>query len=214
MSAIEDRAGHVTAPARTGLSSAEASRRLELGRNALPAAKRVPWWRRVLMQLRDPLVAVLLVAAALTIGTGDWTDAGVILLVIVVNTSVGVAQEVKADQAIAALDALTAPHARVVRDGAQVEIPADEVVAGDLLALGEGEIVSADALVVEAAALLVDESALTGESVPVDKSAAAPEERTRLGGLCSLRARWWCGAGVWPWSPRPGRTARWAGSRR
>src|SRR5579871_3716668 len=178
MSAIEDRTCHVTGPARTGLSSSEASRRLELGRNALPAAKRVPWWQRVLMQLRDPLVAVLLVAAALTVGTGDWTDAGVILLVIVVNTSVGVAQEVKADQAIAALDALTAPHARVVRDGAQVEIPADEVVAGDLLALGEGEIVSADALVVEAAALLVDESALTGESVPVDKSAAAPEERT------------------------------------
>ena len=177
MSTIEERTGHAAGLARLGLSSEEALRRLERdGRNALPAAKRVRLWQRVLVQLRDPLVAVLLVAAALTIGTGDWADAGVILLVIVVNTSVGVAQEVKADQAIAALDALTAPHARVVRDGAQAEIAADTVVVGDLLALGEGEIVAADALVVEAAALLVDESALTGESVPVDKTAAMPQD--------------------------------------
>jgi Ca2+-transporting ATPase len=157
----------------SGLSSHEAALRLGRdGPNALPPGRRVRLWQRVLVQLRDPLVAVLLVAAALTIGTGDWTDTGVILLVIVVNTSVGVAQEVKADQAIAALDAMTAPHARVVRDGAQLEIASAEVVVGDLLVLGEGEIVPADAVVVQAAALLLDESALTGESVAVDKTAA------------------------------------------
>ncbi|HET9172293.1 MAG TPA: cation-transporting P-type ATPase [Actinospica sp.] len=159
-----------------GLSDAEARRRLARdGPNCLPARRRVRLWQRVLMQLRDPLVAVLLVAAGLTIGTGDWTDAGVILLVITVNTSVGVAQEVKADRSIAALDALTGPRARVVRDGRQREISSAEVVVGDLLALAEGEIVPADATVVQAAALLLDESALTGESVPVDKAAAAAD---------------------------------------
>ena len=178
MSAIEDRRARAVAEhVGGGLSSAQAARRLAAdGPNTLPAAKRVRLWQRVLMQLRDPLVAVLLVAAALTIGTGDWTDTGVILLVVVVNTSVGVAQEVKADQAITALGEMTAPHVRVVRDGIQQQFPSAEVVVGDLLALGEGEIVAADAVVVQAAALLLDESALTGESTPVDKSAVADHE--------------------------------------
>ncbi|MDP4510033.1 cation-translocating P-type ATPase [Nonomuraea turcica] len=156
---------------RSGLSSAEAEARLERdGPNLLPSKPPVPLWRRVAGQLRDPLIIVLLVAAALTAVTGDWTDMAVILLVIVVNTSVGVTQEVRADRAITALSELTAPVARVVRDGAQRQIPAAEVVTGDLLVLAEGDIVPADARVGEAAALLVDESALTGESVPVDKS--------------------------------------------
>ncbi|GID29769.1 cation-translocating P-type ATPase [Paractinoplanes brasiliensis] len=155
-----------------GLSSGEAARRLEHdGPNALPTRKRVPVWRRVLTQLSDPLIIVLLVAIALTVVTGDWTDAAVIALVIVVNTTVGVIQEVKADQAITALATMTAPEARVLRDGRQRLIPASEVVVGDLLVLTEGDIVPADATLTEAAALLVDESALTGESVPVDKSA-------------------------------------------
>jgi Ca2+-transporting ATPase len=155
-----------------GLSSAEAAARLaRSGPNELPRARRTPLWQMVLGQLRDPLVIVLLVAAVLTLATGDWTDAGVILLVIVVNTAAGLTQEVKAGQAIAALSELTAPEARVLRDGEQRTIPAAEVVAGDLLVLAEGDIVPADAAVVEAAALLVDESALTGESVPAEKTA-------------------------------------------
>jgi Ca2+-transporting ATPase len=162
----------------SGLSTLEAQARLARdGANALPAAPSTPLWRRVVMQLRDPLVLVLLAAAALTVFTGDWTDAVVITLVIVVNTTVGVAQEVKADRAITALASLSAPHARVLRDGEQAEIPAAEVVVGDVLVLAEGDIVPADATVVEAAALLVDEAALTGESVPVDKSADADPER-------------------------------------
>jgi len=162
----------------TGLSSAEAAARLAGGgANVLPAARSVPLWKRVGAQLRDPLVVVLLVAAVLTIATGDWTDAAVITLVIVVNTSVGVAQEVKADRAITALAGMTAPEARVLRDGQQRLIPAADVVVGDLLVLAEGDIVPADALVVEAAALLVDEAALTGESVPVDKSANLDNEQ-------------------------------------
>jgi Ca2+-transporting ATPase len=105
---------------------------------------------------------------------GDLADASIIMLVIVVNTTAGVVQEVKAGQAIAALSDLTAPEARVVRDGGQRQIPAAEVVTGDVLVLAEGDIVPADAGVIDAAALLVDEAALTGESVPVEKTAGVP----------------------------------------
>jgi len=177
------------AAAHTGLTSAEAAGRLARdGANALPTARRVRLWQRVVMQLRDPLIAVLLVAAALTVGTGDWPDAGVILLVIVVNTSVGIVQEVKADQAISALTRLTAPETRVLRDGRQMSIPSREVVAGDLLVLAEGEIVPADARVVEAVALLVDESALTGESMPVDKAPALDDRPAADRGVSVLSA--------------------------
>jgi Ca2+-transporting ATPase len=163
--------GKPTVVRQQGLSSEEAAARLDRdGPNLLPVRPSTPLWRRVAGQLRDPLIIVLLVAAALTAFTGDWTDMTVILLVIVVNTTVGVAQEVRADRAITALSTLTAPTARVVRDGAEREVPAAEVVRGDVLVLAEGDIVPADARVHEAAALLVDESALTGESVPVDKN--------------------------------------------
>src|SRR5438477_1310831 len=137
-----------------GLSSAQAAGVLaRSGPNLLPAGRRTPVWRRVAAQLRDPLILVLLVAAALTIATGDWTDAAVIALVVVVNTTVGVVQEVKADRAITALAALAAPEARVLRDGHQQVIAAADVVLGDVLVLAEGDIVPADAVVVEAAAL-------------------------------------------------------------
>ncbi len=162
-------------PSACGVSSAEASARLKRdGPNLLPQKPPVPVWRRVASQLRDPLIIVLLVAVVLTIVTGDWTDTAVITLVIVVNTAVGVGQEIRADRAITALAQLATPEARVVRDGHQQQISASDVVVGDLLVLAEGDIVPADADVVESAALLVDESALTGESVPVDKSGGSP----------------------------------------
>ncbi|MFI6635194.1 cation-translocating P-type ATPase [Nonomuraea fuscirosea] len=159
----------------TGLTSAEAAARLARdGANLLPQRPPVPLWRRIATQLRDPLIIVLLIAAVLTVTTGDWPDATVIMLVIVVNTTVGVVQEVRADRAITALAQLAGPEARVVRDGRQRQIPSSDVVVGDLLILAEGDIVPADAEVHEAAVLLVDESALTGESVPVDKRAGEP----------------------------------------
>jgi len=162
-------------PSACGVSSAEASARLKRdGPNLLPQKPPTPVWRRVASQLRDPLIIVLLIAAVLTIVTGDWTDTTVITLVIVVNTAVGVGQEIRADRAITALAQLATPEARVVRDGHQQQISASDVVVGDLLVLAEGDIVPADADVVESAALLVDESALTGESVPVDKSGGSP----------------------------------------
>jgi Ca2+-transporting ATPase len=166
----DDTTPHAT-PGAGGLSSDGAAQRLARdGGNVLPARRPPPLWRRVVSQLRDPLVLVLLAAAGFTLATADYTDASVILFVIVVNTTVGVIQEVKAERAISALSALTAPAARVVRDGAQREVPAAELVVGDLLILAEGDIVPADGHVVEASALLIDEAALTGESAPVDKT--------------------------------------------
>ncbi|MFJ1566491.1 cation-translocating P-type ATPase [Streptomyces erythrochromogenes] len=159
-------------PVRTlgGLTDVEAERRLaEHGRNEIPPAPATPWYARVLAQLRDPLIMVLLGAVALTIAIGDHADAVVIAVVIVVNTTVGVVQETRADHAVAALSAMSAPKARVLRDGAPREVPAAVVVPGDVLLLAEGDIVAADADVTEASALMIDESMLTGESVPVDK---------------------------------------------
>ncbi|WP_234338120.1 cation-transporting P-type ATPase [Streptomyces sp. NRRL F-5727] len=153
-----------------GLTEVEAARRLaETGPNEVAARKPVPLHSRILAQLRDPLIMVLLGAVVLTLAIGDHPDAIVIALVIIVNTTVGVAQEIRADNAVAALSALSAPHARVRRDGTVRDLPAAAVVPGDVLLLGEGDVVAADAELAEASALLLDESMLTGESVPVDK---------------------------------------------
>jgi Ca2+-transporting ATPase len=172
--------------AHSGLTAEEAAqRRRHNGANVMPAQPPTPLWRRVIQQLRDPLILVLLVAAALTIATGDWPDTTVILLVIAVNTTVGVAEEMRADRAIAALASLAAPQARLVRDGRTVELPAAEVVVGDLLVLAEGDIVAADATVVDAARLLIDESALTGEAEPVEKEALAQAEGSGPTGMVS-----------------------------
>ncbi|WP_190344248.1 cation-translocating P-type ATPase [Streptomyces venezuelae] len=162
----------VRVPDPPGLTQAEAERRLvSHGRNEVSPPRPTPLYSRVLAQLRDPLIMVLLGAALLTLAIGDHPDAVVIGLVIVFNTTVGVAQEVRADRAVAALSALSAPHARVLRDGAAHEVAAALVVPGDTLLLGEGDIVAADADLTEATALLLDESMLTGESEPVDKAA-------------------------------------------
>ena len=155
-----------------GLTTAEARRRLvDAGPNDVPQRGRIPVALRVLTQLRDPLILVLLGACALTLVTSDYTDAAVIAFVIVINSAVGVVQEVRADRAVTALTKLTTPTVRVRRDGAEASVPSAEVVPGDIVLLGEGDIVPADGIVREASALLVDESALTGESVPVGHAA-------------------------------------------
>lgn len=160
----------VTIAEAVGLSSEHARELLvQKGPNRIAAPRPVPWWRRLLAQVRDPLIIVLLIATALTLATGDTPDAIIIAVVIVVNTAVGFAQEVKADNAIAALRELTAPQARAMRDGIATEVDAETLVPGDVILVGEGDIVPADATLVEAAGLLIDESALTGESVPVEK---------------------------------------------
>jgi Ca2+-transporting ATPase len=122
-----------------GLTTAESRSRLaEQGANAVQTHRRVRLTRRLGNQLKDPLLLLLIAAVVLTISVGDFTDAVVIAMVIVVNTTVGVIQEVRADRAVTALATLSAPRARVIRDGLQTEIPAAEVVPGDALVLAEG----------------------------------------------------------------------------
>jgi P-type Ca2+ transporter type 2C len=160
-----------------GLSAAEARSRLaELGPNAVVTQHRVRLIRRIGSQLRDPMILLLLAAVILTVAIGDFTDAAVIALVIVVNTTVGVIQEVRADRAVTALASLSAPRARVIRDGRHQEVAATDVVPGDALVLAEGDLVAADAELVESAALLVDESSVTGESVPVEKALKSADQ--------------------------------------
>jgi P-type Ca2+ transporter type 2C len=171
--------GHVMSS--LGLTSAEAEARLaKLGPNTIATRPRVRLISRIGHQLRDPLLILLICGVVLTLLLGDLVDAAVITAVIVVNTTVGVVQEIRADKAITALSDLSAPQARVIRGGTELQIPAAAVVPGDLLVLAEGDLVAADGEVIESAALLVDESSLTGESLPVDKSPAAADPAARV----------------------------------
>jgi P-type Ca2+ transporter type 2C len=158
----------------SGLSQAEADVRLvRAGPNEVARRVGPPLWRRIAGQLADTMILVLLAAAVLTAVVGDLADTVVIVAVIAVNTTIGVSQEIRASRAIAALSTLTAPSARVVRDARERAIPASEVVPGDLLRLAAGDVVCADARLVRTESLDADESALTGESVPVGKAANA-----------------------------------------
>jgi Ca2+-transporting ATPase len=160
----------------TGLTMTEAARRLEqVGPNEVRQRGRISVWSSIGLQLRDPLIVVLLAACALTLLTGDFTDAAVIAFVVLVNTAVGVTQEVRADRAITALAQLSAPVVRVRRDGVETSVSAAELVPGDVVLLGEGDIVPADGDLLDASSLLVDESALTGESIAIGKAAPRGE---------------------------------------
>jgi P-type Ca2+ transporter type 2C len=161
----------VSAPAPRPLTSAQASQRLQqVGPNTLPQTRTIPLSQRILGAVRDPLVLVLLGAVVLTTLTRDVADTIVIALVIVVNTTLAVRQEIAADHAVSALASLVAPVVRVLRDDREVSRPVADLVPGDLIVLAEGDLVPADAMLVGGASLQVDESALTGESLPVDKS--------------------------------------------
>ena len=155
-----------------GLSSAEALRRLEThGPNLAPRARPRSLASRVLAQLRDPMILMLLGALVVVVALGDLSDAAIILAVIVLNTIIGVVQELRAATAIAALDRLSAPHATVLRDGVPVTVDGAQVVPGDVVRLESGDVVPADGRLDEAAGLQVDEAAMTGESVPVGRGA-------------------------------------------
>lgn len=175
-----------------GLSTVEAERRLgEVGPNVVAQRGRVSVWSSIGVQLRNPLVVVLLMAFVLTLATGDLADAVVISIVVVVNTTVGVFEEIRADRAITALSQLTVPSVRVRRDGVEVALPSAQLVPGDVVALGEGDIVPADCDLLEASSLLVDESALTGESVAIGKSVdrGELEGRTLSSGTVVVKGR-------------------------
>ncbi|MCP2329362.1 Ca2+-transporting ATPase [Hamadaea flava] len=158
----------VTAPQIIGLTSAEAAARRDRdGPNEVARPRPRHLVARILDQLRDPLVLLLLAAVVVTIALGDLPDTAIIALVVVLNTTIGVVQQVRADHAIAALDTLSAPTARVVRDGHDVVVPAAQLVREDWVRLEAGDIVPADLVVAYAHRCQVDEAVLTGESMPV-----------------------------------------------
>jgi Ca2+-transporting ATPase len=113
------------------------------------------------------MILLLCGALVLVVAVGDWADATIIAAVVVLNTTIGVVQDLRAQHAVDALSRVAAPVARVWRDGALVALPAAEIVPGDLVRLEAGDVVPADLLLVEAQALEMDESTMTGESVPV-----------------------------------------------
>ena len=154
-----------------GLSSAEAETRLEeLGPNEVPSAPPVRLTSRVLAQLADPMILLLLGALVVVLLIGDVPDAVIIAAVVVLNTTIGVVQEVRAESAIAALEQISAPRARVRRDGRWEELSSRLVVVGDEVRLEAGDVVPADLRLVEAVALEVDEASMTGESLPVARA--------------------------------------------
>ncbi|MBD8021890.1 cation-translocating P-type ATPase [Brevibacterium gallinarum] len=174
--------------AEDGLTRAEAAARLAShGRNELAHAAPVPLWRRVLRLLNEPLTYLLF--AAIIVSVIAWAaegrhgapiDAIVIAAVIILNTLIGLVQELKAADAVAALKQMTSPSATVTRDGRTQVIDAAELVPGDILHLGEGDAVPADARLLSGSRLMVAEAALTGESVPVHKTRDAVAADTPL----------------------------------
>lgn len=157
-----------------GLSSQEAGRRLtEVGPNEIRRSAGTPIGRLLGRQFASPLVGLLLIACVVSASIGEGLDAAAIAAIVALNGLIGFYQEYSAQNAVLALRAMTAPRATVVRDGRATVVPASEVVPGDLLQLEAGDLVAADARLVDAAALAVNEAALTGESLPVDKGVEA-----------------------------------------
>jgi len=166
-----------------GLDTMEAGGRLERdGPNTLGTSRQEPWWEEILESLREPLQLLLIAVGVAYFLIGQLDDALTIMAVIVVVSGIEVFNELRAKRAIASLSTLGAPTATVVRSGAPVEVPSRELAVGDIVLLGPGDRVPADVRLLETAALRVDESSLTGESVPVGKEAgAALEPGTELG---------------------------------
>ena len=157
-----------------GLSAAEARRRLEVcGPNRLEAARAVSPWRLLAGQFRNVLIVILLVATALSAALGHGVEAIAITVIVIFAVLLGFVQEFRAERAIEALREMAAPHATVMRDGTEIDLPAQDVVPGDLLVLSAGNRVAADARLLFGMNLKTQEAPLTGESAPVEKHADA-----------------------------------------
>ena len=159
-----------------GLSSERAAERLaQYGPNKLKEAEKPGFWKRFLTQLKDPMLIILLAAAGVSALTGaiagesEWAETIIILAVVLLNAVLGVLQESKAESAIEALQTMTAATCKVLRDGKMAVLHSDELVPGDVVLLEAGDAVPADGRIIESASLKIEEAALTGESVPVNK---------------------------------------------
>ena len=176
-----------------GLSSERAAERLaQYGPNKLKEAEKPGFWKRFLTQLKDPMLLILLAAAGVSALTGaiagesEWAETIIILAVVLLNAVLGVLQESKAEAAIEALQTMTAATCKVLRDGKMAVLHSDELVPGDVVLLEAGDAVPADGRIIESASLKIEEAALTGESVPVNKmldalGAAQKQEDVPLG---------------------------------
>lgn len=162
-----------------GLSREEAERRLkEYGFNELKERKRVTPFQIFLGQFKDVFVIMLLIATAISFLIGEFVDAATIAAIVVLNSVVGFVQEYRSEKAMEAMKKLTAPKARVLRDGKETIIPAREVVPGDIILLDAGDRIPADARLLEVVELKTDEAVLTGESTPVNKELSILDEKT------------------------------------
>ena len=171
-----------------GLPDADAASRLAThGRNVIEAAAGPGRLAMLAEQFRDVLIWLLLAAAAISgLVLGEWIDTGVILAIVVMNAAIGFVQESRAEDALAALQEMAAPAALVVRDGAERHVAAAELVPGDLVVLEAGDRVPADARLVDEIHLLADESALTGESLPVNKTTGPSPAEAGVGDRRSM----------------------------
>ncbi|MFF0128621.1 cation-translocating P-type ATPase [Streptomyces mirabilis] len=171
-----------------GLSAARAAQLLSAhGPNSLPEERRTPAWRRFLRQYRSYMQIVLVAAAIVSLLIKQWTTAILLIVLTLLNAVVGLRQEGKAESAMNALQSMMKATARVRRDGTEAEIPAEQLVVGDIVLIAAGDQVAADGRIIEASALQIDESALTGESVPASKDARtlpvlgpAPGDQTNM----------------------------------
>ena len=185
----EDAIAALGTSAQGGLSDNEARARLvRYGRNELTAETPIPRWRRFLAQFQDVLVILLLAATAISAGLWAFErdaaypyEAIAIFAVVLLNAAMGYVQEAKAEAAVAALRAISAADATVIRNGERKEVPASEIVPGDLILIEEGDTVPADGRLLESATLQVAEAALTGESMPVSKDPSTIADEVALG---------------------------------
>ena len=165
-----------------GLSSTEAEQRLSRhGPNQLPRQRAAGPLRRFAQQFHNTLIYVLLGASLVTLVLGQWLDSAVIFAVVLINATVGFVQEGKAQQAMQAIQRMLSLDSRVRRDGTVHSIPAEQLVPGDLVLLEAGDRVPADLRLLDTRDLRIDEAALTGESLPVDKGRAAVDHAASLG---------------------------------
>ncbi|MGO3170806.1 MAG: calcium-translocating P-type ATPase, PMCA-type [Bavariicoccus seileri] len=163
----------LNADPKNGLSKQEVAKRLEsYGKNELEAKKEVSLFKKVLEQLKDPMIIVLLIAAFLSYvssGFTDWIESVIILLIVVVNAIISISQENNANKSLEALKKMSAPLAKVIREGKLEHVETSSLVPGDIIDLEVGDLVPADARILSSSSLKADESAMTGESVPVTK---------------------------------------------
>lgn len=178
LASAEDVLKEQSTSADAGLSTSEAqTRQAKFGPNKLKEEEKTPLWIRFFQQMADPMVIMLIVAAVISAVTGmiqgesEWADVVIIMAVVIINSALGVIQEAKSEEALAALQEMSAAQSKVIRDGKQISLHSSELVPGDIVLLEAGDAVPADCRVLESASMKIEEAALTGESVPVEKHA-------------------------------------------